>query len=347
MKSAPLILLFVSVFFISSCNKSDDSPTLAESHGFNHALLDNAIEAGRADGGMKCLIINKDGVDIVEEYFNDHPDSTYHVRSVTKSFMSAIFGIAVDQGYISLDETIEDYLDQDYVLREEVKGITIEDLLTMTAGFEWDEFTNFTDYWNPWATSDDLIQHSLDLNFINIPGQVFTYNTAVSHILSAIFTKATGQDLVEFGNTYLFGPMDMSDNIEWWADDDGFVYGGVMLHVTPGDMLKLGLLYLHNGMYNGTRIVSEEWVEASHFPHIVTGHNLGSHYGYQWWMDTFRGQHYYFANGYRGQFIFVFPDYDLVVVTRSDNTLVPGRSSNQQWSNTSSIIVNQVFGALN
>ena len=349
MKRIHFFNFLLLTLIIFSCSKKDENTNpIVDYDGFNTDLLEAAIEAARQDGGVKCLIINKGGDTIVEEYFNDHPDSVYHVRSVTKSFMSALYGIAIDQGHLNINETIGDYLSVDYTLSPEVANITIENLLKMSGGFEWEEFVDFTTYWNPWALSDNLVQHALNATIINPQGEVFTYTTAGSHILSAIFEKATGRSLLDFAEEYLFDPLDMSDNIIWYTDFQEVVYGGVMLNVTPGDMLKLGLLYLNNGVYNGTRIISQEWIEASHTPHLNTNlPYLGAQYGYQWWIDSYQSQHFYFANGYGGQFIFVFPEYELVVVGRSDYNLVANRTASQQWVATSNIIVNRVFGALN
>ncbi|NQU87574.1 MAG: serine hydrolase, partial [Mariniphaga sp.] len=322
-----LSIVLISLLILFSCENQNNIPSLyplAEINGINEELLISAVEKAKLDGGIKSLIINRNGDTVIEEYFvNDGPDSLYHVQSVTKSIVSILIGIAIEKDFLDLNETVGNYLSE-YVdsLNPSIASITIKNLLTMSGGFEWDEMTDFVQYFNPWASAENNIKYVLKMPMSHEPGEIFTYNTAACQLLSAIIYEATGLSLDEFGEAHFFQPLGITNRI-WYADYQGFNYGGAMLLLSPPDMLKIGLLYLNKGSYNGQQIVSESWVNESHFPHYNTNNVIpyGSEYGYFWWIGNYQGHHLYFANDYGGQFIFIVPDFDLVVVARSDSYL--------------------------
>lgn len=322
---------------------------LAAAQNIDAAKLGEAYDQARLNRGVKCLLVVRNGVLVGEEYFqSDGRDSLYHVRSVTKSVVSILFGIAVDKGLIpSLDATVKDYLGNDFDGIPPITGsITIRNLLTMSGGFQWEELQNFTDFDN-WAYAADHVRYVLMLPVVNAPGTRFTYNTAACQVLSAIFRKATGYHLLQFARENLFEPLGMVGTRPWVADDDGYNYGGYRLSLKPLDMVNIGLLYLNEGEFNGKRIVPAEWVRASTRIQISTNNVMPytSGYGYLWWVGRTGQYDYFFANGYGGQFIVVFPALRLIVVTRSDWTY-SGRTGPDQWMSTMGIIVTHVLPAV-
>jgi hypothetical protein len=153
----------------------------------------------------------------------------------------------------------------------------------------------------------DWAQHMLDLPMAEAPGQRFEYCNGVSYLLSVIVQNTTGTRTLTFARKYLFGPLGITD-IKWMVSPQNVDVGWGEMWLRPRDMAKIGWLYLNKGKWDGKQIVPKKWVEASTRGHIDS--TLFPHYGYQWWVDTF----YYMAVGYKGQFIYVIPGKDMVVV---------------------------------
>jgi CubicO group peptidase (beta-lactamase class C family) len=152
----------------------------------------------------------------------------------------------------------------------------------------------------------------LDLPMAEEPGTHFEYCNGASFLLSAIIQEATGMSALDFAKEHLFGPLGISD-VEWPSNPQGISIGWGRMRMKPRDMAKIGYLYLNEGVWDGEQIVPLEWVQASRRKH--TPATLQDGYGYQWWIDD---DGYYMALGYAGQFIFVLPEQDMVVVFASD-----------------------------
>jgi CubicO group peptidase (beta-lactamase class C family) len=149
---------------------------------------------------------------------------------------------------------------------------------------------------------------------------------------------------MQFAKQHLFQPLGITDR-SWGTDKQGIYNGGAALSLTPYDMLKIGQLYLNRGVYNGVRIVSEEWIQkASTFKIMTNGiEPFGPGYGYFWWIGSSGSHCYYFANGYGGQFIVVVPDIRLIVVATNNWSNVPTDTANQDWYNTLDVIINKII----
>jgi len=321
----------------------------AAPHKVNAELLDQAYARARETPGIHSLLVQRNGVLIAEEYFGGSPaDSLYQVWSVTKSVMSILAGIALDEGYLtSLDQTIDTFL-RPIVdsLPEDKGGITIRNLLTMTSGLEWHELDGGGEY-NRWVTSGDMIQYVIDLPWEHHPGEVFHYHTGATHLLSVILTEATGTPMLDFARQHLFEPLGI-DQVEWWTDERGYYTGGMGLNLRPLDMLKIGEMFLRDGTWNGVQVVPAAWVRASTTPQVSTGNAVpfGPEYGYLWWVGHGQGRDFYFANGYGGQFILVSPALDLVIVTTSGWRGLTWEEAGAQWSGVIGLVVNGVLPAV-
>lgn len=345
-------ILLLLLCYIMACNKVEPVAHFpnAAINNIDDQLLFEAVEKAEADGGILSLIVYRNSDIIAESYFGlGGTDSLHRTKSVTKSVTSILIGMALDQGHIkSIDETVGDYL-SDYLTPEDtlIASVSIRELLTMTGGFDWNELTD-PDwiYWNNWIRSDDHFLHALHIPIIHEPGTHFTYCTTGCQILSGIFTKATGYSLKAFAEEFLFAPLGIEGDRPWGADHQGFNYGGVTLTLKARDMLKIGQLFLDKGVFNGQRVLSESWVSASSSSQVKNHNSMyySNDYGYYWWIGEQQGVRYYFANGYGGQFICIFPELSMLVIAQSELNNAfhePG----EQWMNTLSLIMNDILSS--
>jgi CubicO group peptidase (beta-lactamase class C family) len=200
------------------------------------------------------------------------------------------------------------------------QAIIIKHLLTMTSGLPWDESSYpYSDSRNDVMRligSSDPVQFLLDRAMVSEPGAQWDYNSGGSHLLMEIVNQTTGIDPLEYATERLFDPLGIT-NLYWGTSSQGIPWGFYDLHLTPLDMAKFGYLYLNNGTWDSTQILTQEWVAESTEPHIMLNGDTG--YGYQWWIaDQPRG--IYDARGMGGQRIMVIPEYDMVVVFVSSGT---------------------------
>lgn len=286
--------------------------------GLDEAMLRQAyaaVEAGAEYNNARSLLVIRDGKLVAEGYFGDWTaDRRQHVKSVTKSVTSLLVGIALDRGLIgSVEQKVVDLLPEKVPAQSDprLSHMTVKHLLEMQSGLDWYENMEwlFNLSWDPnWMfVSSDTVRYVLSRPMEDRPGGHFHYSTGTSQILSGIISKVTGQPLARFGHGALFGPLGIKDP-DWNAGRDGLSYGGVGLHLSPREMAKIGQLTLNRGVWNGRRIVSEDWLRAS-LTRRVTGYNRQG-YGYHWWV----GDNGWRAEGYGGQFILVRPDLNMVVV---------------------------------
>jgi CubicO group peptidase (beta-lactamase class C family) len=296
------------------------------------AELVNQIEAGDFGNIHSLIIIHNDRL-VLEEYFMGW---TRHMRhrsfSVVKSFTSALIGIAVDQGWINdLDEKLlsffPEYDDIEH-LDERKESITLENVLTMSAGFPWEELSRLpTDPENDLyklVISSDWIKYMLDLPMSDDPGTKFVYNSGGAILLSGILANKTGQSAEEFAEDNLFNTLGIS-NWEWEAGPNEITNASWGLSLHPVNFAMFGYLYLKNGLLNGEQVVSEDWVNESTSNHIDPyGYQWWMLHGYSWWDDMVVEAHpgtdgAYQATGYGGQLILVLPNLNMVLVSTAED----------------------------
>ena len=283
----------------------------AATRTFDEAL----VRAGEMDR-LRSLLISHNGELVVEEYFNGMtPYRTANVKSVSKSVLSALVGIAIDQGHLQgLDQPISDFY-AERLATEPAKGaITIGNLLSMQAGLETTSFYNF----GAWVLSDDWVGFALNQPFLAEPGTRMLYSSGNTHLLSAILTQATGKSTLTFAREVLGEPLGIRVQ-PWTQDPDGIYFGGNNMEFTPRQMLAIGEMYMNDGRANGRQVVPEDWVETSLTPVVRSSRNTERQYGYGWWMRDMAGLPTVYAWGYGGQFILLVKDLDLVVVTTSSS----------------------------
>jgi CubicO group peptidase (beta-lactamase class C family) len=300
---------------------------------------------------ISSVVIVKSGRLVIEEYFPRQdvlgerrsralkrvaPQQLY---SATKSVTSILIGIAIERGLIhSVDEKVSTFFPAyaDVFADNKRAEIRLRDLLTMSAGISWDEWTYpYEDVRNDALKellSPDPIRYILERPIVAAPGKQFAYNTGVSILLGEIIRKVSGLRADQFAERYLFTPLGITDY--YWARLPGeIVETGGGLFLRPRDMAKLGYLFLNGGRWGGTQILREEWIKDS------TRNQAGSMqlpawmqaadgYGYQWWLGSLKvatqDMRFYGARGRAGQFILVFPGQHLVAVFTglNDNILM-------------------------
>ena len=285
-----------------------------EEQGMDSQKLAQMLKAAKRQRlDLHSLLVIRHGYIVSETYYGSYNKGTKHtLYSCTKSFVSTLVGIAIDQGYIDSIElpVLGFFPDRALQNRDERKeAMTIADLLTMRSGLDWPEGDPV---YQEMYRNRDWVKFVLDKPMAEQPGSRFNYCSGCSHVLSAIVQQETGQNTRDFAEKMLFVPLGIT-NVGWELDAADIPIGGWGLQVTPRDMAKLGYLYLHNGTWDGQQIVSAEWVRAATSWHTETDSQIGLGYGYQWWIYPSYGA--YAALGRYGQTIFVAPDLDLVVVT--------------------------------
>jgi len=265
---------------------------------------------------VRSLLLIRNGRLVYEKYFRGaSAEQAFNVKSVTKSFTSALTGIALREGLLrspgqKLSELLPEYFDARTDARK--REITLRHLLTMTAGFEWTENGTVTMEWN---RSADRTKFTLDLPLIVDPGKGHTYNSALSNLLSVIIARQSKVSLLEFARNQLFGPLGIRTQ-RWDTDQQGYYKGGSDLYLTARDMARFGFLYLNAGQWEGKQIVPVEWIWESLRPYSAKD-PFWADYGYQWWIGQDDELPAFFASGYGGQMIHIVPKLDLVVIVTS------------------------------
>jgi CubicO group peptidase (beta-lactamase class C family) len=268
-----------------------------------------------------------------------HGTSLHTMQSVTKTVTSIIFGVAITRGDFkaSLETPVLKYFDVAKVknVDDRKRHITVENLLTMTSGMNSEELfypENSDAPENDFVhmeASDDWVQYAIDESIIEEPGRNFTYSSAGTELLAYVFQKETGQDIDTYAEKYLFTPLGMKHY--WKRDYAGNVDTEGGLYLNDEDLAKLGFLYLINALWEGKRIVSEDWVKQSVAPHVpmpYTVENGRLYYGFSWWLIPSNGQYVWMATGFGGQELMVFPRQKLIAVFTGWDVLNGGTDVN-------------------
>jgi CubicO group peptidase (beta-lactamase class C family) len=274
---------------------------------------------------VHSILIIKDGKLVFEEYFYEYTkDSVQELRSATKSFVSALTGIAIDKGLIkSKDDKVLSFFPE-YQLKNMSplkKQITIENMLANASGLDCD-ISNEKSEGNETKMdySDDWVKFTLDLPIVDTPGRKGMYCSGNPITVGRIIEKTTKQSLPGFANEMLFKPLGIR-HYKWnFKPDKSNAEDYCQLYLTSREMAKFGLLYLSNGKWNGKQIVSANWVKESFEKHSVVE---GVDYGYLWWLKHLdaNGVRYYgkAAQGNGGQKIYVWQQLNMVTVITGGN----------------------------
>jgi CubicO group peptidase (beta-lactamase class C family) len=263
------------------------------------------------------------------------PETLHDVRSVSKSVVSLLIGIAIDRKLIaSVDEPVLSFFPEYADLRTpETDRIQLRHLLTMTAGLHANEEISYESPLNTERLiyeSADPYRTVIELGVRHPPGEIWHYNSGCTMLLSAVLQKVTGKELPDFAREALFEPLGITDFYWTTVAPSGEAAAGAGLRLRPRDMAKVGQLLLNRGVWNGRRVVSTDWLDAS-VQQLYRGW-LGNGYGLHWWIGQSRVGERDFSWiagwGYGGQRVFVVPEADVVVAINAglyeaDDPFVP------------------------
>jgi CubicO group peptidase (beta-lactamase class C family) len=292
-------------------------------YGFDPFLLQFAVNKLEATGFIESLLIVRDGVLVSENYFRDNDATTeLDISDITPGIISLLTGIALKEGIIStLNEKVVDYYPEyDSLITDDNKRmITLEHLLINSSGLPGDDTPPNTIYTVKQGldSEEDWQRYILRLPLARQPGSSWAYSTLSSHLLAGIISKASDMSVRAFAEQHLFGPLDIEIDT-WEADPSGYYCGGWGLHLTPRAMAKIGDLLHSDGVIDGERLFSTQYIEAALQPYFRTGwldaklKNI--QFGYSWINAQILNLQVYLAQGYAGQLILCIPDLDLTLV---------------------------------
>jgi len=283
------------------------------------AQLEAAFNSGAGIPGLRNITVVRHGHLVAERYFaGARADSLYALRSVTKSVISLLVGIAIHRGEIrDVNQPLSELFKPPFPALDAADGaITVGNLLTMTGGFEWAEGSNVAEY-NNWVLAPDQVEYVLARPIVSPPGTTFNYNSAAVHLLSAVLQVNAG-GTAAFADTYLLGPLGIKAR-DWEIDNRGIPNGGAGLYLRPRDIAKLGQLILQGGRSGTAEVVPSAWIDQSTERYGGLYDQLGSlgplGYGYLWWLGDTADHAIVLGWGYGGQLLCIVPSLDLVVVT--------------------------------
>jgi CubicO group peptidase (beta-lactamase class C family) len=275
---------------------------------------------------LRAMVIARGNCVAFEYYGRDiGMDTQSPMHSVTKSVLSILVGIAIDEGYLRPDERLFEIFPEEFdeFTDPRARDITVRDVLTKTEGFAENVWGDFN--MAPRESRKPQLWRWMLNRKVEYPGGThFRYDNVGSDLLSVVLSRAIKQRAADYTKRKLFEPLQI-DNYTWLSDSEGHLYGEIDLNVTARDMAKIGILYLQHGRWDGKQIVSDSYVRESTSTQNSGGLPLNASYGYQWWVSkTATGLDTFFAAGYRGQLIYVVPEQNLVIAVAADS--IPGGS---------------------
>jgi CubicO group peptidase (beta-lactamase class C family) len=287
----------------------------APSSGMDSTLLAEALTQAERMPRLYSLTIARHGEVQAERRFRGPAlDAPTNVKSVSKSVLSALVGIAIAEGRLQGPEQpiapfFRGHLGEDSADKAD---ITVGNLLSMQAGLEPTSFGNY----GRWVSSPDWVRYVLTRPMVDAAGGRMLYSTGSSHLLSAIVTQVAEQSTWAYAQVALADPLGISLP-RWPTDPQGIFFGGNEMRLSPRALLRFGELYRNGGVHEGRQVVPAEWIRESWRVRTRSPFN-GYGYGYGWWIRRAGPHPVYFAWGYGGQFVFVIPDLQLTVVATSN-----------------------------
>lgn len=289
--------------------------TTAAPVGMDPDLVDRAFRRADRLGALTSLLVARNGELVKERYWDGlTPHADVNIKSASKAVLSALVGLALRDGHLQgLEQPVAALLPEYFGPETDPRKrkITLRHLLTMTSGLETTSFGNY----GRWVARSDWVEGVLEQPVVAEPGTRMIYSTGSSHLLSVILSRVTGQSTRDYAREELFEPLGI-DLGGWQRDPQGYDFGGNNMRLSPRELLRFGQLYLDEGRFDGRRILPEGWVRESLATHTVNP-RFGQDYGYLWWIREMGGRRVPYAWGYGGQFVFLVPDLELVVVTTS------------------------------
>ena len=275
-------------------------------------LVDEVFRAGP----IKSFVVQQGGELLIEEYRKGmHAARVTNIKSASKSIISLLVGIAIEQGRLDgVNQNIGEFFPDYFKAHPDPvkQSITLQDLLTMRAGLASTSLPNY----GPWVRSDNWVEFALNQPLVEKPGGKMVYSTGSTHLLSVILTRATGMSTREFAKRYLFAPLHISIG-GWDRDPQGNYMGGNNIALSPSSLLKIGAMVMDMGVYHQKQIVPRDWIVES-MRTYTHSHFESYEYGYLWWQQKLNGHRIQFAWGNGGQYILMLPTLQAVVAITSN-----------------------------
>ena len=292
-----------------------------EAQGISSQAISDFIQAAEKINTLHSFMLVRHGQVIAEAWWKpEAPDKLHKLASLTKSFISTAVGLAIEDGKLSLDDHVLKFFPTDAPANpsENLKAITVRDLLTMTGGHDTE----------PKASAGTSVKLFLAHPVLHKPGTHFQYNSMGSYTLSAIVTKVTGQTTLAYLKKRLFDPLGIEHPIKWDNSAEGVPLGGG-IYLCTEDIAKFGQLCLQKGKWQGKQLISQKWIEqatSKQVPndqedHSKIGIDWRQGYGFQFWQCTHNA---YRGDGAGGQFCVVIPDKDVVIAITADTGSMQG-----------------------
>jgi CubicO group peptidase (beta-lactamase class C family) len=350
-------MLFVVLLVLTACTAPSAQNRETTSVPDLSARVTEFLTLSDQYNKVRAVLVFQDGESVLELYHGEDAKGYLNLRSVTKSVMSTLIGIAIDEGFITgVDATLGDLLPayRD-AMSAEVAAIPLDRILTHTAGFAAGGLKNDVGELD-FFSAPDWVGAIIADRVARGPGDgSFAYSNAGSHLLAAILVEATGGSVLDFARAKLFDPLGidsepawveidqgtpeeqaafaegyLSAGFAWPTDPQGIQEGQSLLKLRPEDLAKLGLLFLNDGVWEGDSIVSASWVNTATATHVDTEVTPNG-YGYQWWTQTDGDGSMFIAVGYGGNLVAVVPDRGLVAVIASTYTGIDPLENAQQF----------------
>ena len=323
------------------------------------ARLDAAVADGKL-AGLHAVLVVRRGKLALERYYNGEderwgdplgrvvfgPEVKHDLRSVSKSVVGLLYGIALDKGQVpALDQPLVDHFPAypDLAADPERRRITVAHALTMTMGLEWSEDLPYSDPRNSESAMElapDRYRYVLGRPIVSAPGERWVYSGGATALLARLIVQGSGQPLLDYARETLFAPLGITD-AEWVAGRDGEAAAASGLRLRPRDLARLGQVVLDRGRWGERQVVPADWLAESFEARAEVGGGL--EYGYQWWLGRLRaaGARWVAGFGNGGQRLAIFPGFDLAVV------VMAGRYNQAEaWKLPVSVLVDYVFPAL-
>ena len=318
--------------FESRVIKAADTSPWAKSEFYNEMKTPAAVDNTAQELQTIAYLVVKDSAIVFEKYWDDYSESSLtNSFSMAKSIVSLLVGVAIDHGYIhSIEQPVSDFLPEYPQFKK--SGITIRDLLTMSAGFDWDASYSGVFSPNTKAYYGNNLEYLMsDIKVVDKPGERVYYQSGVTQILAMVLQKAIGQNISDYASSMLWTPMQAEYDALWCLDHkDGMEKAYCCFNSNARDFARFGQLILNKGEWNGRQLVSSEYIEdaTNPAPGLVSQYDdLPNYlYGYQFWCLNYKGETIPYYRGMLGQYIFVLKDRNAVVV-RLGHKRMDGRTT--------------------
>ena len=306
-----LFFAFVLGFVLAGFAEAD-----AASLHLDQKRIDETVSRAAQIARVHALIVALDGKPIAEHVFRGPGlDTPVNIKSASKSIISALIGIAIDERMIKdVNQPILPLLERraPHEMNPKVATITVDHLLSMRAGLER---TSGMQNYGRWVQSPNWVSFALSRGFTDEPGGEMLYSTGNTHLLSAILTDVSGRSTWELARDWIGEPLGMTIP-QWPRDPQGVYSGGNEMQLSPRDLMRFGEMYRNGGVAGGYQVVPRAWVRASWTVRTIDRYGRG--YGYGWFVAQAHRLPVYYAWGFGGQMLYVIPSLKLTVVITSD-----------------------------